>query len=72
MEVFQITGRFQVDPRLAARPGGPACARQRRPDVRRHATCPQSSIQRENWEFETHRRRGTLNLVRDLQYVVAR
>ena len=29
-------------------------ARQRRPDVRRHATWPQSWIQRENWEFETH------------------
>ena len=28
---------------------------QRRPDVRRHATLPQSWIQRENWEFETHR-----------------
>ena len=27
----------------------------RRPDVRRHATWPQSWIQRENWEFETHR-----------------
>ena len=25
------------------------------PDVRRHATLPQSWIQRENWEFETHR-----------------
>ena len=24
------------------------------PDVRRHATWPQSWIQRENWEFETH------------------
>ena len=33
----------------------PSCARQRRPDVRRHATLPQSWIQRENWEFETHR-----------------
>ena len=29
--------------------------RQRRSDVRRHATLPQSWIQRENWEFETHR-----------------
>ena len=28
----------------------------RRPDARRHATLPQSWIQRENWEFETHRR----------------
>ena len=27
----------------------------RRPDVRRHARWPQSWIQRENWEFETHR-----------------
>ena len=27
------------------------------PDVRRHATVPQSWMQRENWEFETHRRR---------------
>ena len=27
---------------------------QRRPDVRRHATLPQSWIQRENWEFEMH------------------
>ena len=27
----------------------------RRPDARRHATLPQSWIQRENWEFETHR-----------------
>ena len=26
------------------------------PDVRRHATLPQSWMQRENWEFETHRR----------------
>ena len=26
-----------------------------RSDVRRHATLPQSWIQRENWEFETHR-----------------
>ena len=25
------------------------------PDIRRHATLPQSWIQRENWEFETHR-----------------
>ena len=33
----------------------PSCARQRRPDVRRHATLPQSWIQQENWEFETHR-----------------
>ena len=31
-------------------------ARQRRPDVRRHAMLPQSWIQRENWEFETDRR----------------
>ena len=29
--------------------------RWRRPDARRHATLPQSWIQRENWEFETHR-----------------
>ena len=29
-------------------------ARQRRPDVRRHATLPQAWMQRENWEFETH------------------
>ena len=28
--------------------------RWRRPDARRHATLPQSWIQRENWEFETH------------------
>ena len=28
----------------------------RRPDAKRHATVPQSWIQRENWEFETHRR----------------
>ena len=28
----------------------------RRPDARRHATLSQSWIQRENWEFETHRR----------------
>ena len=27
----------------------------RRPDARRHATVPQSWMQRENWEFETHR-----------------
>ena len=27
----------------------------RRSDVRRHVTLPQSWIQRENWEFETHR-----------------
>ena len=26
----------------------------RRPDARRHVTLPQSWIQRENWEFETH------------------
>ena len=26
----------------------------RRSDVRRHVTLPQSWIQRENWEFETH------------------
>ena len=38
----------------AARRGGLSCARQRRPDVRRHATLPQSWIQRENWQFETH------------------
>ena len=25
------------------------------PDVRRHATVPQSWMQREHWEFETHR-----------------
>ena len=30
--------------------------RWRRPDARRHATVPQSWMQRENWEFETHRR----------------
>ena len=30
--------------------------RQRRSNVRRHATLPQSWIHRENWEFETHRR----------------
>ena len=29
--------------------------RWRRPDVRRHATLPQSWMQRENWEFEMHR-----------------
>ena len=28
--------------------------RARRPDAKRHATVPQSWIQRENWEFETH------------------
>ena len=32
-----------------------SCARQRRSDVRRHATLPQVWIQPENWEFETHR-----------------
>ena len=26
----------------------------RRPNIRRHTTLPQSWIQRENWEFETH------------------
>ena len=31
--------------------------RWRRPDARLHATLPQSWIQRENWEFETHRLR---------------
>ena len=30
----------------------------RRSDVRRHVTLPQSWIQRENWEFETHRCRS--------------
>ena len=34
---------------------------QRRPDVRRHATLPQSWIQRENWEFETHRPQHVLD-----------
>ena len=32
----------------------------RRPDARRHATLPRSWIQRENWEFETHRKLGEL------------
>ena len=30
------------------------------PDVRRHATVPQSWMQRENWEFETHRSEAVL------------
>ena len=30
------------------------------PDIRRHATWPQSWIQRENWEFETHSRDNQL------------
>ena len=29
--------------------------------LRRHATLPQSWIQRENWEFETHRRRRLMD-----------
>src|ERR1700687_4726117 len=29
-------------------------AQERRSDIRRHATLPQSWIQRENWDFETH------------------
>ena len=33
------------------------------PDVRRHATVPPSWIQRENWEFETHRRQSVHALV---------
>jgi hypothetical protein len=35
----------------------PSCARQRRSDIRRHATLPQTWIQHENWQFETDRRR---------------
>ena len=31
----------------------------RRPNIRRHTTLPQSWIQRENWEFETHTRPDT-------------
>ena len=41
--------RFLHDCRRTAARNPPA------PDVRRHATLPQSWIQRENWEFETHR-----------------
>ena len=48
----QATGvptRFLHDCRRTAARNPPA------PDVRRHATWPQSWMQRENWEFETHR-----------------
>ena len=42
-----------VNADLARPRRGPAVGRHR-PDVRRHATLPQSWIHRENWEFETH------------------
>ena len=44
-----VPTRFLHDCRRTAARNPPA------PDVRRHATLPQSGIQRENWEFETHR-----------------
>ena len=44
-----VPTRFLHDCRRTAARNPPA------PDVRRHATLPQSWIQRENWEFETHR-----------------
>ena len=50
--VWQAAGvptHFLHDRRRTAARNPPA------PDVRRHATLPQSWIQRENWEFETHR-----------------
>ena len=48
--------RFTVQPFTPTATGGSSCNdAQRRPDVRRHATWPPSWIQRENWEFETHR-----------------
>ena len=48
--------RFTVQPFTPTATGGSSCNNaQRRPDVRRHAAWPQSWIQRENWEFETHR-----------------
>ena len=51
--------RFTVQPFTPTATGGSSCNdAQRRPDVRRHATLPPSWIQRENWEFETHRRAG--------------
>ena len=40
--------RFLHDCRRTAARNPPA------PDVKRHATLPQSWMQRENWEFETH------------------
>ena len=33
-----------------------------RSDIRHHATLPQSWIQPENWEFETHRVRAAMRL----------
>ena len=44
-----VPTRFLHDCRRTAARNPPA------PDVRRHATWPQSWMQRENWEFETHR-----------------
>ena len=49
-QVAGVPTRFLHDCRRTAARTLPA------PDVRRHATLPQSWIQRENWEFETHRR----------------
>ena len=43
-----VPTRFLHDCRRTAARNPPA------PDIRRHATLPQSWIQRENWEFETH------------------
>ena len=54
--------RFTVQPFTPTATGGSSCNNaQRRPDVRRHATLPQSWIQRKNWEFETHRRAPALH-----------
>ena len=48
--------RFTVQPFMPTATGESSCNNaQRRPDVRRHATWPQSWSQRENWEFLTHR-----------------
>ena len=43
-----VPTRFLHDCRRTAARNPPA------PDIRRHATLPQSWMQRENWEFETH------------------
>ena len=60
VSVQPVRLEFVVRPPLGAGPSpgsgrsnGHCAAR-----LRRHATLPQSWIQREDWEFETHRRRG--------------
>ena len=41
------------------------------PDVRRHATWPQSWMQRENWEFETHKGQLGRDLDENPRYVAS-